>query len=56
LVLLADRRERLLTGTCPVEGDAPQAVALATLGALNRVIGGLRTKQPVEYVLRPTSA
>ena len=45
-----------LVGCCTVEQDAQQAVALATLAALNRVVGGLRTKEPTEYVLRPTSA
>jgi len=39
-----------------VEQDAQQAVALATLAGLNRVLGGLRTKEPTEYVLRPSSA
>jgi hypothetical protein len=56
LELVGHRRHKLLTGICPVEGDAPQAVVLATLSALNRIIGGLRTKDPIEYVLRPTSA
>jgi hypothetical protein len=55
LTLLAHRQEKLLVGSCAVEQDAQQAVALATLAALNRVVGGLRTKEPTEYVLRPSS-
>ena len=31
------------------------AIVLATLSSLNRVIGGLKTKEPIEYVLRPAS-
>ena len=55
LSLLADRKEKLVTGSCVVEQDTPQAVVLATLAALNRVLGGLRVKEPTEYVLRPTT-
>ncbi len=56
LILLDERRERLLTGTCAVDGDPQRAVVLATLAALNRLIGGLKSKEPIEYVLRPASA
>ena len=56
LALLSHRQSKALTGCCMVEQDAHQAVVLATLMALNRVVGGLRTKEPTEYVLRPTSA
>jgi len=56
LALLSHRQSKALTGCCTVEQDAHQAVVLATLMALNRVVGGLRTKEPTEYVLRPTSA
>ena len=56
LTLLAHRQEKLLVGSCTVEQDAQQAVALATLAGLNRVLGGLRTKEPTEFVLRPSSA
>lgn len=56
LSIVAHRQEKLLTGTCPVEQDTPQAVVLATLDALNRVVGGLRVKEPTEYVLRPTNS
>jgi hypothetical protein len=55
LTLLAHRQEKLLVGSCTVEQDVQQAVVLATLTALNRVVGGLRTKEPTEYVLRPAS-
>ena len=50
LSLLADRQEKLLVGSCVVDQDVPQAVALATLSALNRVVGGLRSKQASEPV------
>ena len=53
--LLAHREHKGLVGSCAVEQDVPQAVALATLAAVNRVLGGLPTREPVEYVLRPTS-
>jgi hypothetical protein len=55
LTLLAHRQEKLLVGSCTVEQDVQQAVVLATLTALNRVVGGLRTKEPTEYILRPAS-
>jgi hypothetical protein len=55
LGLLSHRQCKVLVGCCTVEQDAQQAVALATLSALNRVVGGLKTKEPTEYVLRPTS-
>jgi len=55
LSLIAHRQEKLLVGSCAVEQDVPQAVVLATLAALNRIMGGLPTRVPTEYVLRPTS-
>jgi hypothetical protein len=55
MALLASRQEKLLTGSCAIEQDTPQAVVLATLTALNRVISGLRAKEPIEYVLRPST-
>ena len=55
LALLAHRQEKILVGSCTVEQDVQQAVVLATLAALNRVVGGLPTREPTEYVLRPTS-
>jgi hypothetical protein len=53
--LVAHRMEKTLVGSCTVEQDAQQAVVLATLAALNRIIGGLRTREPIDYVLRPAS-
>jgi hypothetical protein len=38
-----------------VQRDLQRSVVLATLSALNRLVGGLRVKQPTEYVLRPAS-
>ncbi len=55
LSLLAHRHERVLTGSCTVEKDTPQAVVLATLDALNRLVAGMRVKEPTEYVLRAES-
>lgn len=52
LSLLAHRSEKVLTGSCTVESDTPQAVVLATLAALNRVVAGMRAKEPTEYILR----
>ncbi len=54
--LLAHRERKSLAGCCTIDQDRQQAVVLATLAAMNRVIGGLRTKEPTEYVLRPTSS
>jgi len=50
--LLAHRHEKVLTGSCSLERDATQAVVLATLSALNRLVAGMRVKEPTEYVLR----
>src|SRR5262245_8656114 len=50
--LLAHRHEKVLTGSCTVERDATQAVVLATLAALNRLVAGMRVKEPTEYVLK----
>ncbi len=55
LSLLAHRQEKVLVGSCAVEQDVQQAVVLASLAALNRIVGGLPTRVPTEYVLRPTS-
>jgi hypothetical protein len=55
LTMLAHRQEKMLVGSCAVEQDAQQAVVLATLAALNRVVGGLHIKEPTEYVLRPAA-
>lgn len=53
--VLAHRDHKSLIGCCSTERDTQQAIALAALDALNRVIGGLRCKEPTEYVLRPAS-
>lgn len=55
LALLTHRQEKILTGCCTVGRDLPQAIVLATLSGLNRVVGGLKTREPIEYVLRPAS-
>ena len=55
MALLAHRHEKVLTGSCTVEQDTPQAVVLATLAALNRLLAGMRAKEPTEYVLRAES-
>lgn len=55
LALIAHRQEKILAGCCTVGQDVQQAVVLATLAALNRVVGGLKTREPIEYVLRPAS-
>ena len=53
--LLAHRSEKTLVGSCTVEQDVAQSVVFATLAAVNRVLGGLKTVEEVEYELRPTS-
>jgi hypothetical protein len=55
LALLAHRQEKTLIGSCTIEQDVQQAVVLATLAALNRVVGGLPTRAPTDDVLRPTT-
>ncbi len=56
LSLVEHRREKVLVGSCAVGGDLQEAVVLATLAALNRLAGGLKTKEPTEYILRPASS
>src|SRR5262249_1920440 len=51
LSLLAHRHEKVLTGSCTVEQDTPQAVVLATLAALNRIVAGMRAKERTGYGL-----
>ena len=55
VAMVGHRHEKVLTGSCTVEQDLQQAVVLATLSALNRLVGGLPVREPTEYVLRPTS-
>ena len=54
--LLEQRSEKVLTGSCTLEQDAPQTVVFATLAAVNRILGGMASQEPVEYELRPASA
>jgi hypothetical protein len=51
----SDRSEKTLTGSCVTSHDLQQSVVYATLAALNRILGRLRYREPVEYELRPTS-
>ena len=53
--LLGHRSEKTLVGACTVEQEVAPSVVYATLAAVNRVLGGLRSREPVEYELRPTS-
>jgi hypothetical protein len=55
VVLVEQRDEKLLIGACTAQRDLQRSVVLATLSALNRLVGGLQVKQPTEYVLRPAS-
>jgi hypothetical protein len=52
---VSERHERTLVGACPVNGDVPRAVALATLDAVNRFLRRLEPKVPDEYELGPAS-
>jgi cell division inhibitor SulA len=45
LELLAHREHKTLVGCCSVGKDRQQAIVLATLSALNRVIGGLPARE-----------
>lgn len=46
LALISHRQEKALVGCCMVDHDPQRAVVLATLSALNRVVGGLRLREP----------
>ena len=52
---LSGRRQQTLSGSCVVDHDLQQSVVYATLDSLNRILGQLMIKEPVEYELRPTS-
>lgn len=52
---IGGRRQQSLSGSCIVDHDLQQAVVYASLAALNRILGRLPIKEPVEYELRPTS-
>ena len=49
-----DRAEKPLTGSCVATHDLQQSIVYATLDALNRILGRLQYKEPVEFELRPT--
>lgn len=53
--LFRDRAEKTLTGSCLIAHSLQQSVVYATLDALNRILGRLRFREPVEYQIRPTS-
>jgi len=53
--LMTDRKKTALSGSCVVDHDLQQSVVYATLDSLNRILGRLDVKEPVEYELRPTS-
>lgn len=50
-----ERAEKTLIGSCVVDHSLQQSVVYATLDALNRILGRLRYREPVEYEIRPTS-
>ncbi|HMB68488.1 MAG TPA: hypothetical protein VKU85_04230 [bacterium] len=50
------RAESHLIGCCEVGYDPTQAVIFAVLDALNRLVGTLRPRQPVEYEVGPAPA
>ena len=52
---LLARTDRTLVGSSVVSQNLHQSVVYAVLDAVNRVLGNLRLKEPVEYELRPTS-
>jgi len=49
------RTDRTLVGSTVVSQNLHQSIVYAVLDAVNRVLGNLRLKEPVEYELRPTS-
>lgn len=49
------REDMVLTGSCAGSPGLQQAIVYATLSALNRVLGRLSYREPVEYEVRPTS-
>lgn len=48
------RNESALYGCCEIGYDPTQTVIFAVLDALNRLVGSLRPRQPVEYEVGPT--
>ena len=53
--LYKDRSEKTLTGSAVVAQSLQQSVVYATLNALNRVLGRLQFREPIEYEVRPVS-
>ncbi|HET9232856.1 MAG TPA: hypothetical protein VFP10_01800, partial [Candidatus Eisenbacteria bacterium] len=53
--LFKDRSEKTLTGSAVVAQSLQQAVVYATLSALNRALGRLQFREPIEYEVRPMS-
>lgn len=53
--LYKDRSEKTLTGSAVVAQSLQQSVVYATLDALNRVLGRLQFREPIEYEVRPFS-
>jgi hypothetical protein len=49
------RNDIVLAGCCPARHDLQQSVVYATLAAVNRLLGRLAYREPVEYEIRPTS-
>ncbi len=53
--LYKDRSEKTLTGSAVVAQSLQQSVVYATLDALNRVLGRLQFREPIEYEVRPVT-
>jgi len=53
--LYKERSEKTLTGSAVVAQSLQQSVVYATLDALNRVLGRLQFREPIEYEVRPLS-
>jgi hypothetical protein len=53
--LFKDRSEKTLTGSALVAQSLQQSVVYATLDALNRVLGRLQFREPIEYEVHPLS-
>jgi hypothetical protein len=51
---LRDRDEKSLFGCSEISYDSTQSVILATLDAVNRLLGSLEPRDPVEYEVGPT--
>ena len=49
-----ERHEMTLTGSCVVSHDLQQSIVYATLDALNRILGRLPYREPIEFELRPS--